>query len=57
MATVEELIVRNAGLEKAIRALAMELQTLSDRFDGRIDQLVKAPPPHTCTIGYLFPDE
>ncbi|MEO5634340.1 hypothetical protein [Gaiella sp.] len=57
VATVEELVIRNAGLEKAIRALASELEALSDRFDGRIERLVKAPPPTTYTIGYPFPDD
>ena len=57
LATVDELVVRNAGLEEAVRTLATELQELSDRFEGRIEQLKKAPPPNTYTIGYLFPDE
>ena len=44
LATVDELVIRNAGLEEAVRTLARELQDLYDRFEGRIEQLKKAPP-------------
>ena len=57
ISTGEELVVRNAGLEKAIRTMAVELQALTNRFEGRIEQLAKAPQPNTYTIGYPFADE